>query len=307
VSDTGSRQAAVATGAKIERVSNRAWSRHRTIGSAVRSAKDGSVIAIAPGVYRENLVLDKSVTLLADGDDGTVELVAGDGPAVSVRAGDATVHGLTLRGSGPDGVTVAVQGGRLTLETAVVEGGSVDVRGGAAARLVGCRVTGAAGAALRVTGGAELESTGLVCEEIRGDAVVAEDTARVVLHQARMLKVSGRGVLAAGSASVLLAGSDIGYTGGPAVEVAESGQARLVDSTLHDAADDGVRVTGSAPFGADWWVPLRPERGGEAKAGEEGAAGGGLGVAAVGGTQHWEAPEGIPEPEYRFFAADERG
>ena len=122
MTETGSRQAAVASGAKMERVSNRAWSRHRTIGSAVRAAKDGTVIAIAPGVNPESLVLDKAVTLLADGDDGTVELVGGDAPAVAVRAGEATVHGLTLRGSGRDGVTVAVQGGRLTLETAVIDG-----------------------------------------------------------------------------------------------------------------------------------------------------------------------------------------
>ncbi len=87
-------------------------SRHRTIGSAVRAAREGAVIAIAAGVYHENLVLDKSVTLLAEGDDGTVELVAGNGPAIAVRAGDATVRGLALRGSGPDAVACLRQASR---------------------------------------------------------------------------------------------------------------------------------------------------------------------------------------------------
>ena len=274
MNDTGSRRAAPPAGARLERVSTRAWSRHRTIGSAVRAAQDGTVIAIAAGVYHEHLVIDKSLTLLADGDEGTVELVATGGPAVAVRAGEAVVRGLTLRGSGPDGVAVAVHGGRLTLESAVVSGGSVEVCGGAAVRLTDCRVTGTTGPAVRAADGAEVDADGLVLEEIRGDAVVAQDTARVVLHRARVLKISGRGVLAAGSAAITLTGSDIGYTGGPAVEVAEFGQARLADTTLHDASDDGLRVTGSAPFGSAWWTPLRPERGGEAKAGEGGAVGG---------------------------------
>ena len=107
----------------MERVSTRAWSRHRTIGSAVRAAKEGTIIAIAAGVYHERLVIDTSLTLRADGGEGTVELVASEGPALAVRAGEATVRGLTLRGSGPDGVAVAVHGGRLTLESAVVSGG----------------------------------------------------------------------------------------------------------------------------------------------------------------------------------------
>jgi hypothetical protein len=273
VSDTGSRRGAAPAVARMERVSTRAWSRHRTIGSAVRAAKDGTVIAIAAGVYHEQLVIDKSLTLLAD-DDGTVELVASEGPAVAVRAGEATLRGLALRGSGRDGVAVAVHGGRLTLESVVLSGGSIEVRGGATARLADCRVTGAVGTAVRAADGAAVEAEGLVLEEIRGDGVVAQDTARITLHRASIQKVSGRGVLAAGSAAITLTGGDIGHTGGPAVEVAEFGQARLTGTTLHDASDDGLRVTGSAPFGSAWWVPLRPERGGEARAGEEGAVGG---------------------------------
>src|SRR5882724_4450909 len=166
VSDTDSRRAVARGGARMERVSTRAWSRHRTIGSAVRAAKEGGIIAVAAGVYHEHLVIDKSVTVLADGDDGTVELVATEGPAVEVRAGFMTVRGLTLRGGGPDGVSVAVHGGRLDLEVVVVSGGSVEVRGGGVVRLTGCRVHGTAGAAVHAAGGSQVEATGLVLEEI---------------------------------------------------------------------------------------------------------------------------------------------
>jgi Holliday junction resolvasome RuvABC ATP-dependent DNA helicase subunit len=258
----------------MERVSTRAWSRHRTIGSAVRAAKEGGIIAVAAGVYRESLVIDKSVTVLAEADDGTVELFAVEGPAIAVRAGTVTVRGLTLRGAGLDGIAVAVHGGRLDLESATVNGGTVEVRGGAAVRLTDCRIQGAVTTAVRVAGGAEVVATGLILEEIHGDAVTAHDTARVTLTGARLQKIGGRGVLAAGSGAVTLSGCDIGYTTGPGLEVTGSGQARLLDCTLHDASAQGLRVTGSAPFGPGWWAPLRPERDGQAKAGEEGAVGG---------------------------------
>ncbi|HWS36282.1 MAG TPA: right-handed parallel beta-helix repeat-containing protein [Actinoplanes sp.] len=255
-------------------MSTRVWSRHRTIGSAVRAAKDGATITVAAGVYRECLVIDKSVTVLADDDDGTVELIATAGPAVEVRAGTATVHGFTLRGAGPDGLAVAVHGGRLDLASTVINGGGLGVHGGGAARLTDCRVQGSVATAVSAAGGGRLDAGNLIVEEVHGDAVTARDTARVTLTGARVQKVAGRGVVAAGSAAVVLDHCEIGYTGGPAVEIAESGQARLTDCTVHDVSDDAVRVTGSAPFGPDWWPPLHPERSGTPLAGAEGETGG---------------------------------
>ena len=265
---------AAARAGSVERVSTRAWSRYRTIGAAVQAARDGGTVTVAAGVYRESVVFDKSVTVLAEGDRGSVELIAGTGPAVLVRAGTATVRGITVRGADLDGVAVAVQGGRLVLESVEIAGGGVDVGGGAEARLTDCRVHGSESDAVRATGGGLVEATGLSVEEVHGDAVSAQGTARVVLVGARVQKVAGRGVLAGGSARVSLDGCDIGYTGGPAVEVADSGHGRLAGCTLHDIAADGLRVIGSAPFGPNWWAPLRPERDSEAETGAERDTGG---------------------------------
>src|SRR5262245_38582676 len=95
--------AAPAARGHVERVSTRAWSRYRTIGAAVRAAKEGTVVAVAGGVYRERLVLDRAITIVADDDGEGVELAPPEGPAIQVTGGVATIRGLTLRaGQGGD-------------------------------------------------------------------------------------------------------------------------------------------------------------------------------------------------------------
>ncbi|WP_432990753.1 right-handed parallel beta-helix repeat-containing protein [Dactylosporangium sp. CA-233914] len=259
---------------KVERVSTRPWSRYRTIGAAIRAAKDGGVISVVAGVYRESLVFDKSVTVTAEGGEGTVELVAAHGPVLVVRAGRATIRGIALRGREPGAVAVAVHAGTLVLESATVTGGAVEVSGSAAAQLRHCVIRGTSSTGLRAAGEAVVEGTALTVEEVGGDAVVAGDAARIVLTDTRLTKAGGGGVVVAERAALTLARCDIGPTAGAGVEVVGSGQARLTDCRLHDLAGDGIRVAGSSTFGPAWWPPLRPERSATAPAGAPGDAGG---------------------------------
>lgn len=71
----------------VLRVAERGWGTHRTITAAVRAAQDGAVIHVQPGVYRESLVLDRAVSVVAEKGPGTVRIVAAHGPAVSVNGG----------------------------------------------------------------------------------------------------------------------------------------------------------------------------------------------------------------------------
>src|SRR3990172_6967509 len=66
---------------------------HPTIQAAIDAAQDGDVIEIAPGTYRENVVLGKSVTLMAavydEGDprNNTTALDGSGGTVVAVPSG----------------------------------------------------------------------------------------------------------------------------------------------------------------------------------------------------------------------------
>ncbi|MER7277840.1 right-handed parallel beta-helix repeat-containing protein [Dactylosporangium sp. NPDC000244] len=246
----------------LERVSQRVWSRHRTIGAAVRAARDGAVIAVAGGVYRERLVLDKTVTIVADDDGERVELVPVDGPALVVT-GAATVRGLVLR-AGADSdraqALVAVTAGSLRLEDCQIVGGPVAVEGRAAVELRGCALRAAPTAGLVVSDGGQVTADGLQVEDIDGVGVYATGAGVVRLHHARIVRTNGPGVQVTGSASVTLEHTDLSRIVGPALSVDGGAQARLADCHIHDVSGDGVQVMSSAPFPAGWWDPLRPER-----------------------------------------------
>ncbi|MFG1610438.1 right-handed parallel beta-helix repeat-containing protein [Actinoplanes sp. NPDC049265] len=281
MTDRGARTAALgdarespAAAGRLERVSTRAWSRHKTIGSAVRAAKAGTVISVAAGVYREQLVVDRSVTIVAEDTSGTVELVCPQGPALSVRSGHAVVRGLTIRGPRPGAAAVSVGAGALTLEDALITGGSIEVGGGSSATLHRCAVEDTSAAALAAVDGARVQAYDLRIERVDGVGVFADGAARVELTRATMNALRSVGVSVAGTATAILDSCDVGHVGSAGLEVTAGGQARVTESSFHDVGGDGVRVTGSAAFGSGWWPPLRPGQAPAGGASDPGGAGG---------------------------------
>ncbi|MGW0435124.1 right-handed parallel beta-helix repeat-containing protein [Micromonospora sp. NPDC003197] len=259
--------------ARIERVSTRAWSRHKTIGSAVRAAREGSVISVAAGVYRERLVLDRAVTIVAEENAGSVELVCAEGPALAVRFGGVTVRGLTIRGP-RQGPAVSVAAGSLALESVLITAGSVEVGGSATATLRQCAIEDTDGPALVAADGAQVEAADLRLERVAGTGVRANGAARLVLAGARFSTLTGAGVSVGGTATAVLENCDIGHTGVAGVDVSESGSARLRNCAIHDIAGSGVQALGSAALPSGWWPTMQPGRAGSAETGESGDTGG---------------------------------
>jgi nitrous oxidase accessory protein len=68
------------------------------IGPAIRAAADGDTIEIRRGVYREDLVIDRRLTLR--GLDRPVLIGTGMGTVVEIRAAGVEVRGLVIEGSG---------------------------------------------------------------------------------------------------------------------------------------------------------------------------------------------------------------
>lgn len=88
-------QAAVAPAATL-RVGQ--GERYPTVSAALAAAVPGDTLDILPGSYRENLVIDRRVTIRGAGE---VELVGlGEGSVVRVVADGVEISGLTIRGSG---------------------------------------------------------------------------------------------------------------------------------------------------------------------------------------------------------------
>ena len=91
---------------------------HATIGAALRAARPGDRIEVAPGAYREDLVIEvEGVELVGRGEP--VVVGSGRGDVVRVVADGATVRGFAVRGSGNTMMTsdagIKVRGAGVTI------------------------------------------------------------------------------------------------------------------------------------------------------------------------------------------------
>src|ERR1700744_5491054 len=121
------------------RVAAKGWGVERTIADAVRVAPEGATISIAPGVYQENLVLDRPVNLVAERGVGTVTLLASHGTALRLSADSGEVRGLWIQGARGRAAVVA-DAGAMTLRECDISGGHVEVLADAAVAVVDCAV-----------------------------------------------------------------------------------------------------------------------------------------------------------------------
>jgi len=100
--------------------------------AALSRAEPGDTIRLQPGVFHGDLVIDRpGVTL--EGELGAVVEGSGTGHAISARAADVTIRGLTIRGSGltlidkDTGVFVDRGGDRVHIENDVLEDNLIGV------------------------------------------------------------------------------------------------------------------------------------------------------------------------------------
>ncbi|MBL8746476.1 MAG: nitrous oxide reductase family maturation protein NosD [Phycisphaerae bacterium] len=70
------------------------------IGRRIAAAKDGDVVRIGAGVYREHVVIDKRIALI--GEPGAIIDGGGSGDIVEIRSEGVTLRGFTVRNTGID-------------------------------------------------------------------------------------------------------------------------------------------------------------------------------------------------------------
>lgn len=158
---------------------------YRTIGQAVEAAKDGDRIMVRPGVYREAILLERSLELLADGPAGICIVESPSGPCLVSRAPGGLLRGFTLRTvAGPkSGVrfVIGIERGELELldcEVSSDSGSGVWVTGSSASpRIRGTRIHDCARAGIvlsdKATGfieDCEIFGTGMAAVEISAEA-----------------------------------------------------------------------------------------------------------------------------------------
>ncbi|MCX4776469.1 right-handed parallel beta-helix repeat-containing protein [Streptomyces sp. NBC_01264] len=218
-----------------------------TLSAALAAAGDGDVLSVAPGTYRENLVLHHAVTLRGpEGSLGSVRIAPLDGVALTIRA-SAVVQDLHLEGQDPTAPALLIEDGspELTdLRVSTRSAAGIEVRGSGARPLVRrCTVENSAGTGIAVLDGGggvfadcEVVAAGQTGVSVRGGG-------RPRLERCRIHHATGAGIAVTGDGSGLEAlGCEVYEIKGAGVQIAARATAVLTDCAVHRTTADGVTL-----------------------------------------------------------------
>ncbi|MEG4320900.1 right-handed parallel beta-helix repeat-containing protein, partial [Microcoleus sp. Aus8_D3] len=88
---------------------------YTTISEAVKNAAPGTRIYLRPGLYKESLILDKSVEIIGSTEAGSVTIESTDSNCIQMATNSALVRGLTMRTTGKH-YAVDIRQGELIVE-----------------------------------------------------------------------------------------------------------------------------------------------------------------------------------------------
>ncbi|MFD9483451.1 right-handed parallel beta-helix repeat-containing protein [Streptomyces sp. NPDC059991] len=219
---------------------------YASLAAALEAAADGDILTVAPGTYRENLVLRRAVTLRGpEGSAGSVRIAPADGVPLTVRA-SATVQDLQLEGQDAAAPALLIEDGapelcdlRVVTRSAV----GIEVRGAARPTVRRCTVDNPGGVGIGVLDGAGglFEDCEVVAAGQSGVSVRAGAHPR--LERCRVHHASGAGLSVTGEGTGLEAlGCEVYEIKGAGVQIAARAVAHLTDCTVHRTSADGVTL-----------------------------------------------------------------
>ncbi|GAA4129682.1 right-handed parallel beta-helix repeat-containing protein [Streptomyces griseoincarnatus] len=217
-----------------------------SLAAALEAAGEGDVLTVAPGTYRENLVVRRAVTLRGpEGSPGSVRIAPPDGVPLTVRA-SAVVQDLHVEGQDATAPAVLVEEGTPELRDIRVVSRSaagIEVRGAARPTVRRCTVDNPAGAGIAVVdgGGGVFEECEVVAAGQAGVAVRGGGHPR--LERCKVHHASGSGLTATGENSALEAvGCEVYEVRGSGVQVTGRATAHLTDCDVHRTTGDGITL-----------------------------------------------------------------
>jgi parallel beta-helix repeat protein len=76
---------------------------YKTIQEAINDANSGDIIFVRKGIYAENIIINKSITLIGEDRESTIIDGGAIGNVISIKASNITIKGFTIKNSGPFG------------------------------------------------------------------------------------------------------------------------------------------------------------------------------------------------------------
>ncbi|WP_426362603.1 right-handed parallel beta-helix repeat-containing protein [Streptomyces sp. E-08] len=217
-----------------------------SLAAALEAAGDGDVLTVAPGTYRENLVIRRAVTLRGpEGGVGSVRIAPPDGVPLTLRA-SVTVQDLHIEGQDVAAPALLVEDGTpelLDLRIMTRSAAGIEVRGAARPTVRRCTVDNPAGVGIAVLDGAggvfeecEVVSAGQAGVSVRGGA-------HPRLERCRVHHANGAGIAVTGEGSGLEGvGCEVYEIKGAGLQIAARATAHLTDSSVHRTSADGITL-----------------------------------------------------------------
>lgn len=219
---------------------------YASLAAALEAASDGDVLTIAPGTYRENLVVQRAVTLRGpEGSPGSVRIAPTDGVPLTVRS-SAVVQDLHVEGQDSAAPALLVEDGApelIDVRVVTRSAAGIEVRGGARPTVRRCTVDNPGGIGIAVLdgGGGVFEECEVVSAGQSGVAV--RGGAHPRLERCRVHHASGAGLSVTGEHSGLEAiGCEVYEVKGSGVQITGRAAAHLTDCDVHRTTSDGVTL-----------------------------------------------------------------
>ncbi|MEV6994323.1 right-handed parallel beta-helix repeat-containing protein [Streptomyces sp. NPDC093228] len=230
----------------VLRVADRGWGNYRSLAAAVRDAEGGSVIHVQPGVYRESLVLDRDVTIVAEKGPGSVRIVAAHGPAIRVSGGAPVIRDLTVEAGTDRATAVLLGGGAPVLDHCEVTGGRVEIVRDATAALRSCSIESASGSGLHLTGTAQAIVEDCVIRRTTGHGLTLSDAAGAEVRRCTVEHTAGCGAVVTGESQVAFDECTLRHVGDAGIQVDTPARALLRGCRLYATKAQGVRAAATA-------------------------------------------------------------
>ena len=226
----------------------------QTIGEALRRAAPGERILVQPGLYREELILDRPIELVGDGPLEHIIIEGRNGPAIRIHADGVEVRGLSLRQRGEEieieseqeRTAIVVGRGQSIVEDCDVSSdfsSGVGTIGPAASPTIRrCRIHSCGRVGIYVESG----SRALIEEnDVSGNAwagVYVSDDATATLQRNTIHENRQPGVTILGESRAELTENDIFGNGHSGVDVDGEATATLHGNTIYENQTSGVWV-----------------------------------------------------------------
>ncbi|MFI9151526.1 right-handed parallel beta-helix repeat-containing protein [Streptomyces sp. NPDC053367] len=219
---------------------------YASLAAALEAAADGDVLTVAPGTYRENLVVQRAVTLRGpEGSPGSVRIAPTEGVPLTVRA-SAVVQDLHVEGQDAAAPALLVEDGTPEISDVRIvtrSAAGIEVRGAARPTVRRCTVDNPAGIGIAVVdgGGGVFEECEVLAAGQAGVAVRGGGHPR--LERCRVHHAAGTGLAVTGENSSLEAvGCEVYEVRGSGVQVTAHATGHLVDCDVHRTTADGVTL-----------------------------------------------------------------